>query len=393
MVGSIGYTPYGDHFMVHCGMEVVLPSGELVRTGMGAMPNPGAANTRKPGQTIDEEAGNRCWQLFNYGFGPYHDGIFSQSNYGVITKMGIWLMPNPGGYQAYLITVPRAEDLHALIETIRQLRISMVIQNAPTVRHVLMDAACAGSKADYFPDLARPVNEEELVGLQEKLGLGRWNLYGALYGPDPVRQVLWQVIQASFSAIPGAKFHLHEDGKPSPGVLATRSKTMRGIPTYDELKWVDWLPNGAHLFFSPIAEVTGDAAMLQYEVTRKRVLEYGFDFIPDFCVGMREMHHIVCMVYNRESADERHRAHQCIRKLIDDCAAYGWGEYRTHLALMDHIAGTYSWNDSALMKLSETVKNSLDPNGILSPGKNGVWGAKYDKKTWALTATSSLTKK
>jgi hypothetical protein len=35
--------------MVHCGMEVVLPTGELIRTGMGAMPN------------------NNTWQLFPYG--------------------------------------------------------------------------------------------------------------------------------------------------------------------------------------------------------------------------------------------------------------------------------------------------------------------------------------
>jgi hypothetical protein len=26
--------------MMHCGMEVVLPSGELIRTGMGALPDP-----------------------------------------------------------------------------------------------------------------------------------------------------------------------------------------------------------------------------------------------------------------------------------------------------------------------------------------------------------------
>jgi FAD/FMN-containing dehydrogenase len=26
---GVGYTPYGDHFMVHCGMEVVLPNGEV----------------------------------------------------------------------------------------------------------------------------------------------------------------------------------------------------------------------------------------------------------------------------------------------------------------------------------------------------------------------------
>lgn len=44
-----GYTPYGEHFSMHCGMEVVLPNGEVIRTGMGALPE---SNT---------------WQTFQYG--------------------------------------------------------------------------------------------------------------------------------------------------------------------------------------------------------------------------------------------------------------------------------------------------------------------------------------
>lgn len=64
---------------------------------------------------------------------------------------------------------------------------------------------------------------------------------------------------------------------------------MQGIPTYDELKWIDWLPNGAHLFFSPIAKVSGEDAMMQYAVTKKRCQEAGLDFIGTFTVGMREM--------------------------------------------------------------------------------------------------------
>jgi hypothetical protein len=72
-------------------------------------------------------------------------------------------------------------------------------------------------------------------------------------------------------------------------VLHTRAKTLSGIPTFDELKWIDWLPNGAHLFFSPISKISGDDAMLQYEVTKKRCTEAGLDFIGTFTVGMREM--------------------------------------------------------------------------------------------------------
>lgn len=104
---------------------------------MGALPNPNADPNAKP---HDQEP-NPAWQLFNYGFGPYNDGIFSQSSLGIVVKMGIWLMVNPGGYQSYLITLPRDEDLHQAIEIIRPLRTSMVLQNVPTVRHILLDAA------------------------------------------------------------------------------------------------------------------------------------------------------------------------------------------------------------------------------------------------------------
>jgi len=37
------------------------------------------------------------------------------------------------------------------------------------------------------------------------------------------------------------------------------------------------------------------------------------------------------------------------------------------------VADTYDWNGGALRKLNERVKDALDPNGILAPGKNGIW--------------------
>lgn len=135
------------------------------------------------------------------------------------------------------------------------------------------------------------------------------------------------VIKQAFSSIEGSKFYLPGD-MPDNKVLATRHNTLQGIPSVDELKWVDWLPNGSHLFFSPIAKVSGEDAVGQYELTRRRCEEAGFDFIGTFVVGMREMHHIVCIVFDRKDPQSKRNAHWLIRTLIDDAAAKGWGILR-----------------------------------------------------------------
>jgi 4-cresol dehydrogenase (hydroxylating) len=64
--------------------------------------------------------------------GPWVDGIFTQSNFGIITQIGIWLMPEPPGYRPYLITFPEEDDIHPITEITRPLKISMLIPNAAT---------------------------------------------------------------------------------------------------------------------------------------------------------------------------------------------------------------------------------------------------------------------
>ncbi|KAJ5519031.1 Alcohol dehydrogenase superfamily zinc-type [Penicillium expansum] len=258
----------------------------------------------------------------------------------------------------------------------------MALQNVPTIRHILLDAAVLGNKLSYSPK-TEPLSDEDLDRIAKQLNLGRCNFYGALYGPERIRTALWETVKEAFSVIPGVKFYFPED-TPENSILRIRHKTMQGIPTYDELKWIDWIPNGAHLFFSPIAKVAGEDAMLQCGITKKRCQEAGLDFIGTFTVGMREMHHIVCIVFNKKDLEQKKKVQWLVRTLIDDCAANGWGEYRSHLDVMDQIMGAYNWNNSSFLKFNEVIKNAIDPNGIIAPGKSGVWPITYSQVTWKL---------
>ncbi|KAM0329305.1 hypothetical protein ACHAQA_004610 [Verticillium albo-atrum] len=378
---GVGATPYGDHWGVHCGMEVVLPNGKLVRTGMGGVPNPKADPSLRP----DEQPGSETWQLFNMGYGPYNDGLFSQSNLGIVTKIGMWLMPNPGGYQPYEITFENDSDLPKIVDIIRPLRLQMILQNVPVVRHTLLNAAHCGPKSKYT-DKEGPFTEAEVDAIAKKLDMGRWQLIGAVYGPAPIREIYLKVIKEKFLAIPGSRFFLPEDrAEDSP--LRARVNLMQGVPTTEELRCLKWLPNGGQLLYAPISKVTGEDATKQHEVAKRLITSAGFDYLGAFAVGMRELHHVIGIPYRLDNADERGRLRKLAHELIEETSAQGWGQFRSHTALMDPVANAFSWNDSALMKLNETIKNALDPNGIIAPGKNGVWPASYDKKEWVLDGT------
>ena len=54
-------------------------------------------------------------------------------------------------------------------------------------------------------------------------------------------------------------------------------------------------------------------------------------------------------------------------------AAEGWTEYRAPAVFHDHVSDTYSWNDHALRKMREKIKDAVDPNGIIAAGRYGVW--------------------
>jgi 4-cresol dehydrogenase (hydroxylating) len=351
---GFGTTPYGDHAAMQCGMEVVLANGDVVRTGMGGI-----------------EIGT-SWQLYKPGFGPSYDAFFMQSNFGIVTKLGIALMPRPDAYLLGHAQFRNEADLEAIVETLRPLVLDETIRNHAVVEGAIRFAAGVSSRKEWYEG-SGPMPEGAIAAMVKRLRIGRWNLRFGLYGAPDVIDAQYARVRHAFARVRGAEMTAARytgDAEPEGG----GDRNMAGIPTMTAFRMLDWRGGvGAHVDFSPICPFAGRDAMRQYSVVKARMAEYGFDYYGGFTAGKRHLHHIAATIFDREDALQTDAAGDLLRVLISDARAAGYGQYRVHLAYMDFAAAQYDFNDGALLRLSETIKDALDPDGILAPGKSGIW--------------------
>jgi 4-cresol dehydrogenase (hydroxylating) len=151
-----------------------------------------------------------------------------------------------------------------------------------------------------------------------------------------------------------------------------------GVPSAVALQMGDWVGGrGAHMGFSPVVPASSKHVLGQLRRSRKIIADHDVDFYASFTLSGRFATNINMLMYDRDNAQQVANIRKLFNALIGETAKAGYGEYRTHLGWMDAVNDTFNFNEHAQRRLNERVKNALDPNGILAPGKQGVWPSVY----------------
>lgn len=348
-----GYGVWGDHAGAMCGLEVVLPDGQLLRTGQGAIP------------------GSPLWSSHRRGFGPSLDDLFKQGNFGIVTQAGFWLLPRPEVFAIGNIQCAREADIVPLIDALRRLLQEGVLQGHPMI--------VGTPDEDYLGDKARA--PFTLANLKSVLRPGRWNVRLGLYGHADMVATRRGILERAIAAIPDAKLELRTyPGNAGPDTVEPRDYISAGIPNQLLLERLKGMfgESFGHMDFSPVLPFTGEAALRLDRVAREVAARHGLLGPVGMLCNQRSM--VAACMFMFDAADARRveAARDAMRELYAQAAQWGCAPYRAHVALVDQVAGIFNYNDHALGRFYRRIKDTLDPEGILSPGNHGIWPTSAD---------------
>ncbi len=376
---GFGHTPYGDHAAHVCGFEVVLPNGEVIETGFSRFPNATAAPVYRP------------------GLGPSLDGLFLQSNLGVITRMTVWLMPAPEYFQAFFFKCDRENGLPGIIDALRPLRLNGTLRSSV---HVGNDYKVLNGLQQYPWEMtggATPLPPSLLRKLRKEMNFGAWNGSGGLYGTRAqvaeARRLIKKSLKGKVNRLQfldagrlqlasrmAGPFHAISrwDLRRTLELVKPLFGLMQGVPTDQPLASTYWrkrtLPpakmdpdrDGCGLmWFSPVAPAEGAHAAAIAEISSSVLLRHAFE--PMLSITLISDRAIICVIsltYDREVPGEDERAQRCCSELETELAAKGYYPYRLGIQSMERMQG-----GGAFQGVLSAIKKFVDPQNILAPGR------------------------
>jgi 4-cresol dehydrogenase (hydroxylating) len=354
------------------GMEILLGNGRQFRTGFGSYPQPALRG------------------LYPWGLGPSLDGLFFQSNFGIVLEGTLQLNFRPDKLIGLTVSLQSANvpefidrardllskgDLHGIPHLAnRQRTISTIAPLVAKAKGASLDDATK-LVARVIPDdwmltaavAGSPsVVSEKLKHIRKAFGsLGRVHSH-ALIGPSWKDQIkTWcrdrilnenqrLVIEAS---APLRGFH---EGKPSDAGI----QFLLDVPSQS----VDDNPQG-FLLCTPLAPLSGTNSKLFVQMTEELAAKHRVRFAMTLnMLTPRILEAVISIHFSRSLADESTRAHTCVSELTAAFNRRGFYPYRVNIDQQELVTTA----SPVMAEINQSIKRALDPNSIIAPGRYGL---------------------
>jgi 4-cresol dehydrogenase (hydroxylating) len=337
---GIGKGLYEDMIGHVRSFDVVLPGGSIMSTGF-----------TKDGME---------------GFGPLRNGLFAQSNLGVVVAMTLWLEPAPKLRRQILF--PLIDD-QALIDFINSSR-RMLQQNAHTVQmEVLNDyRLIAGLKqfpfheADPLATLPRKKLHVRFRGFDPN---SRWLAAATIWG-DTLEELDWKEQNVCQSV---SRFRSFSSDEETALFVSKASENLQ--PAYWRNRNV--MPENPDpdddrcgiIWFAPMWELRGELTHDLLSSAQKILVDHGMD--PLFSLrlaGGRVVRALIALTYDRDQLGTPEKTINAHSAISDFFQQRGIPSYR--LSLLDFPKQKFDPTTAAFLG---AIKAAVDHDGIVAPGR------------------------
>jgi len=380
-----GITPHTDHFAALLSLEAILPNGEVYSS------------------TLNDLGCGNINHHFKWGLGPYLDGLFAQSNFGIVVECTIALMRKPQSISGFIFTLNSPKDVGKAAEALRNLSQSlpgilggMNLMNS----HRMLAMTAPFPSAQVKP--GESISAELMQDLCRQHNIAAWTGIGGIYGTKavvkaakkeirrqlrPLAKKLTFIDERTLSTLNLVSEYVPEFlNKKALVLLSQKARkvldVVSGVPTEAALPLSYWKTQKKYTAKQKHNIATDDCGLIWYSplvLNRDLEIEKYISFVQRICqkyameplitlttVSERCFDSTVPLLFDRKDKDALQRAQQCYQELLLEGQKLGFFPYRLGIEQMAQIVEN---PDSVSWKLVEKIKNAVDPLNILSPGR------------------------
>lgn len=298
------------------------------------------------------------------------------------------LRPKKSKCQPFLITFSKNDDLPKIINIAHELRQTGLITHDLRLRQILLDSSILPRDSQSTPTTHTPSS------LAQELELDYWNLYGVLGQPEQLRPAVWTAIKSSFNEVEGAKFHLLDETS-SPKFI--RHVTDRSAPRFStSMDTQDMMTshesnNSSIMCTQKSRIISGITASKMHQVSGKNCLKAKQTPLTEFVITETALYQNTHIQFSTNYSNIGRNILNLMQGMLNDCIGNGWENFNTHPFLMDRMnstlrsgSGTGGESESEFWsrEIVLAVKDVVDKNGILAPGRFGVWSRFAFTEAW-----------